>query len=162
MNQNPTYDQTLRAIGQALEAQHINNFNLTTNGDSYLVRGQQAKISGLQAFLRKWQTGQSGQGLCRLNYTLQDIERLEREGRARRRSPQRLPDFYSLPSILRAIGAYLDMKGAHLLEVYKRDLIVMILYQTNQGHPEVEERTINSFYNLSLQMCRKRQKRDPS
>jgi hypothetical protein len=54
------------------------------------------------------------------------------------------------------------MKGAHLLEVYKRDLIVMILYQTNQGHPEVEERTINSFYNLSLQMCRKRQKRDPS
>ncbi len=163
MKQSAAYDQTLRAIGQALEGHGLNAFDLKSSGDNYLVRGEPGKINALQMLLRKWQSRyRRDNDSSGIRYTPQDIDRLERQGRARRGGPQRLPDFYSLSNILRTIGAYLDMKDAYLLQVYKQDLKVMILYQTSEGHPKAEERTIASFYNLSLEMYQKRQKRNPS
>ncbi len=159
MTQGRAYDQTLRAIGQALEAQELNTFELRRNGENYFIRGEPGrKVNALKVWMRKWQ-GQDPMESSDLTYTSQDIESLDRAGQTKRNRLQRLPDFHSLSNILRTVGAYLDMKGAHLLQVHKKELTLMILYQTRQGHPEIEERTIASFYDLSLQMYRRRQKK---
>ena len=149
MTQGRAYDQTLRAIGQALEAQELNTFELRRNGENYFIRGEPGrKVNALKVWMRKWQ-GQDPMESSDLTYTSQDIESLDRAGQTKRNRFQRLPDFHSLSNILRTVGAYLD----------KKELTLMILYQTRQGHPEIEERTIASFYDLSLQMYRRRQKK---
>jgi hypothetical protein len=87
-----------------------------------------------------------------LTYAGQDIENLDRQGRARRAKNNRLPDFYSLPNTLRTLGFYLDSQGAELLEIQKRSLSVTLLYRNKHGHPDFEERNIASFYNLFLDL----------
>lgn len=158
MTQSRAYYQTLRAIGQALEAQQLSTFDLKCSGESYLVRGETSRSSNtLQTWLQRLQ-GRLPKDSREVTYTPQDIERLERHGREKRRDPYRLPDFHSLSNVLRTLGAYLDIKGADLLRVQKKELSMTVLYQTRHGHPEIEERDIASFYDLSLQMYRKREK----
>ena len=152
MNRSGDYKQALRAIGQALEAQRSVAFDIKTNGENYLVYAQAKELNGLRAWLRRHQ------GSRRVSYGPQDINRLERQGRANRRAPHGTPNPHSLSNILRTLGAYLDTKGARLLEVYQRDRTMMILYQNSQGHPEIEERTVAWIHNLSMQMFQRRQK----
>ena len=152
MNQGVNYKQTLRAIGQALEAQRPIAFNIKSNGENYLVRGVPEKLNPLKALFRR------NHGIGQASYTPQDIDRLERQGRAKRNAPRGMPDFHSLSNILRTLGAYLDRKDARLLEVYKRGRSMMILYQNSEGHPEIEERTISSIHYLSMQMFQGRKK----
>lgn len=158
MAQGRGYDQTLRAIGQSLEERRANSFDLKCQGESYFVHTESRKPpSTLQGWLQRWH-GQPASDTSGLTYTPEDIDRLERKGRERRHDPHRLPDFHSLPNILRTVGAYLDTKSARLLRVQKQDLLMTILYQTSQGHPEIEERTVASFYDLSVEMYKKRSK----
>ena len=91
-----------------------------------------------------------------LAYGTDEIERLENEGRLNRTKPDRLPDFYSLPNTLRTVGSYLDFKNAELLELHKSPLSVTLLYQNENGHPNMEERSIASFYNLFVDLHGKR------
>ena len=72
--------------------------------------------------------------------------------------PNRLPDFYSLPNTLRTVGHYLELKGSELLEMQKRQLSLTLLSRNKDGHPEIEERSIASFYNLFLRLHDKRGK----
>jgi hypothetical protein len=159
MNQGTAYDRALRAIGQALEGQEFKVVNVKSSGENYIVSGDPAKVSGLQALLATWQ-GQHlrRKGAFQISYTLKDIARLEYEGRARRSTPNKTPDFNSLSTFLRTVGAYLDRKGARLPQVHKSDKTVTILYQAEQGHPEIEERTVASFHHLFSEMHRKRKK----
>ena len=91
-----------------------------------------------------------------LAYGTGEIERLDMEGRSSRTKPDRLPDFYSLPNSLRTVGWYLDSKNAELLELHKSPLSVTLLYQNEKGHPNMEERSIASFYNLFVSLHGKR------
>lgn len=160
--QGESYNKSLRAVGQVLETYQLNAFDLTCKDEFYLVRGQAEGGTVLQALLRKWQRSlRKGRRFFEQKYNRQDIELLERQGRARRRAGRRLPDFYHLPNVLRTVGAYLDMKEARLLQVSKRDLSLTILYETSQGHPEVEERTIASFYTFFLHLHQRRQRSNP-
>lgn len=149
--------RNLRAIGQVLETYQLSNFDVTCKGESYLVSGQPVEGTVLQALLWKWQKGRRKVNVSfEQSYTPRDIEVLERQGRAKRQTGRRHPDFYQLPNVLRTVGAYLDMKEAQLLQIRKHNLTLMILYQTSQGHPEVEERTIASFYNFFLNLYQTR------
>ncbi len=157
MSDTKSYDQNLRVIGQALEAKRINVFELQAQGDRYVVRGDPEKDPSLLGRLREWQHRlKFGSPAPVLNYTGSDLERLDREARARRVKPDRLPDFYSLPNTLRTVGRYLDAQGAELLEMHKRPLSVMLLYRKKDGHPSMEERSIVSFYDLFLALHRNR------
>ncbi|HXG50740.1 MAG TPA: hypothetical protein VNN77_04935 [candidate division Zixibacteria bacterium] len=160
MNARSSYDLHLRAIGQALEARRVQVFELKKKGEQYVVKGEPERSSsligrvlgelserlGLRSAERTW------------SYFPADIQRLEREGRAKRRRPHRLPDFYSLSNTLRTLGSYLDSKGAELLEIHKRPLSVTILYRTRDGHPNVEERALVSFYGFFTDLHAKREK----
>jgi hypothetical protein len=94
-----------------------------------------------------------------ISYGTGEIERLEMEGRSRRAKPDRLPDFYSLPNTLRTVGSYLDFKNAELLELHKSPLSITLLYQNENGHPNMEERSVASFYNWFVALHGKRNRR---
>lgn len=156
------YDQQLRVIGQSLEARDIDVFELKSEGDRYVIKSTIRKVPSLMARIRDWRERMHGQSLAPSNnYSRIDIERLEREGRSKRRSPDRLPDFYSVSNTLRTVGSYLESKQAELLEIQKRPLSVTLLYRDKDGHPEFEERSIASFYNLFLTLHGKRRKANP-
>ncbi len=148
-----SYPQQLRSIGQSLEAQRINVFELACRGERFVVKGEPEKETSMLAALRQWQQRRRSEGLnASLTYTRQDLEQLDRQGRARRTQANRLPDFYSLPNTLRTVGHYLESKGAELLELQKHQLSLTLLSRNKHGHPEMEERTIASFYQLFLKL----------
>ena len=153
MNQTKSYDRHLRNIGQSLEAQRINIFELRYEDERYWAKGDPDKEISLLTALRRWQKRWRREGLSSsLSYTLPDIEQLERQGKTKRSRPNRLPDFYSLPNILRTLGAYLDAQDAELIELHKRPLTITLLYRNREGHPDVEERSIASFYDFFLKL----------
>src|SRR4030095_332207 len=55
MQNGKSYDQQLRNIGQSLEAQRIIVFELSHQGERFVVKGEPEKESSLLATLRKWQ-----------------------------------------------------------------------------------------------------------
>ena len=153
------YDRQLRAIGQSLEAQRINVFELQRHDEHFVVTGKPDRENALLALLRDWQRRLRSAGLgSSLSYSARDIENLERQGRKTRKRNNRLPDFYSLSNTLRTVGSYLDLQGAELLEIRKRTLSVTLLYRNRQGHPDFEERSIVSFYNFFLDLHGRRGK----
>jgi hypothetical protein len=159
MENHRSYRRQLRSIGQSLEAQRINIFELTCHGDRFVVKGEPEKETSMLAALRHWQQRRRSEGLnASLTYTNQDIEQLDRQGRALRKQPNRLPDFYSLPNTLRTVGYYLEFKGSELLELQKHQLSLTLLCRNKDGHPELEERSIASFYDLFLKLHSQRGK----
>ncbi|MGE5303156.1 MAG: hypothetical protein ACM3TN_07480 [Alphaproteobacteria bacterium] len=161
MNQTKSYDRHLRNIGQSLEAQRINTFELRYEDERYWAKGDPDKEISLLTALRQWQQRWRSKGLSSsLSYTLLDIEQLERQGKTKRSRPNRLPDFYSLPNILRTLGAYLDARDAELIELHKRPLTITLLYRNRDGHPDVEERSIASFYDFFLKLHGRRHQAD--
>ncbi len=153
MTHTPSYDQQLRNIGQSLESQRINAFELKYQDKCYVVKGDPEQEVSLLATLRQWQKRLRREGMISsLSYAPQDLEQLEGQGRKRRIRPNRLPDFYALPNVLRTLGAYLEEKGAELIELHKSPLTLMLLYRNREGHPAVEERSIASFYDFFLKL----------
>jgi hypothetical protein len=156
MKTTACYDQDLRAIGQALDLRGITVFELKNEPGRYVVRGTADKASSVLASVRRLLMGTGKEESSTFNYNAQEIERLEREGKKKRVKAGRLPDFYSLSNTLRTLGAYLDSKNAELLELHKRPLSVTLLYQTTDGHPHMEDRTLASFFNVFIEMHGKR------
>jgi len=150
MDGRTSYGQDLRAIGQAIEEKHISIFELKHIQECYLVRGEPDKGGSLLSSLRERLRGETRSSL--LTYAAKNIERLDREGKAKRKKAGRLPDFYSLPNTLRTVGYYLDSNDACLLEIHKSPLNLMILYNNKDGHPNVEERAVASFYDLFIRL----------
>jgi len=151
MQANTSYDQDLRAIGQALEIRGITVFEIKNQPGRYVVRGTPDKPSSVIASMRRWVRGGNSDASGTINYSAQEIEEIERQGKKKRVKSGRLPDFYNLSSTLRTLGAYLKSKDAQLLELHKRPLTVTLLYQNNNGHPQMEDRTIASFFNVFIE-----------
>ena len=108
MARRQSYDRQLRSIGQSLEAQRIQVFELTRQGEQYSVRGEPEKETSLLATLRNWQMRLRSEGMTTaLTYTSEDLDELDRQGSANRTQSNRLPDFHSLPNTLRTVGGYL-------------------------------------------------------
>jgi hypothetical protein len=151
------YDEDFRAIGQALEAKHVSVFELKKLGDWYVIQGAPDKTGSLRSKLRQWRLRVgSGSTAESLALGLSDVQELSQTGRAKRSKPRRMPDFYSLANTLRTVGAYLDSKEVELLELHKRPLSITLSYRDKEGHEQVEDRTIASFYNLFLELYGKR------
>jgi hypothetical protein len=153
-----TYAQKLRAIGQAMEGSHLEDFDIESNGNSFFVRGiKRSKahpVSFLQALRGKSPTQDAK--FLEFRYTSDEVERLEREGQARRRDPNGMPDFYNLSQMLRTVGAYIDGKQARLGKVYRRGTRLTLEFESAQAPPNIEEHTASSFYNFFVHMYLRR------
>jgi hypothetical protein len=151
------YDEDLRAIGQALEARDISVFELKRLADNYIIQGMPDQTGSVRLKVRQWlrRLG-SGSTTESIALSLADVERLSQVGRAKRSNPERLPNFQSVSTILRTIGAYLDSSEVELLELQKRRISITLSYRDKVGQKREEDRTISSFYRLFLELCGKR------
>jgi hypothetical protein len=110
MAQNTSYTKALRAIGQDLEAMGVTTFRLKRSDDFYLVRGARPH-SGIKRFL-KLRRGD----LQETTYSLDEIERLDELGQAKRGSGKVL-DLLTLSQVLRAVGTLIDLREGRLVEL---------------------------------------------
>ena len=151
------YDEDLRAIGQALEARDISNFELKRLTDAYIISGVPEQTRSAHSKIWQWLLRlRSGTRDESLTFGLADVEKLSQAGRARRSKPGQLTDFRSVSNNLRTIGAYLDSKEVELVELHKRPISITLSYRDKTGEEQREDRTVSSFYNFFLQLCGKR------
>ena len=151
------YDEDLRAIGQALEARDISNFELKLLTDTYIISGMPEQTRSVRSRVRQWLLRlRSGTRDESLTFALADVEKLSQAGRARRSKPGQLTDFRRVSNSLRTIGAYLDSKEVELVELHKRPISITLSYRDKTGEEQREDRTVSSFYNFFLQLCGKR------
>ncbi|MGH7829280.1 MAG: hypothetical protein ACREP8_03800 [Candidatus Binatia bacterium] len=137
--------QILRTIGQVIEEQRLEDFEIKSEGDSYRIRD----VAQVKSFFKH---------PLEVRYTLDDITQLEREREAKRTGPSRTPDFTSLSQVLRTVGHYLDAKESHLLGISKRALLLTIEYETEQQSRREEEYLTSSFYDLAVRLYKQREK----
>jgi len=157
MADSKSYERQLRTIGQSLEAQRIRIFELHQQGERFVVKGQPDQETSLLAKLVNWQKRNRSAGFNdSLSFTSEDLDDLDRQGRAQRSKANRLPDFHSLPNTLRTVGSHLETKGAELIELQKKELSVTIIARNRFGHPEFEERSLASFYEIFVRQHDKR------
>jgi hypothetical protein len=83
---------------------------------------------------------------------VQDIERIESVGQARRQDPHRLADTTSLSQVLRCMGAYLNQKCARLLRLARAADVVTLEYETSLGSFMKESFSASGLYDLSVRM----------
>ena len=146
MIRTASYSQTLRTIGQALDLLRLGTFKLIRDGDDYVVHAQTETMAVKEQNPQESGFLSTRSGLrggyqevpvktlaSELRFTPADIERLGREGQAKRRLRGRVQRPNSLSHVLRAVGAYIDSKAASLLEISKQDGSVLIQYKTALG-----------------------------
>jgi hypothetical protein len=152
-----SYGEDFRSIGQVLEAKNVRTFELKQLGDWYILEGIPPDNGPLRSKLQKFKLRfRSGSDAETLTLALPEVEELSRKGKAKRFIPGRIPDFGKLSNTLRTIGAYLESKQASLIELQIRALTVTLSYKDGDGEQQTEDRTLRSFYNLSVELSEKR------
>lgn len=139
------YAGVLRCIGQALENHEIEVFELKNHANEYRLLGGDPNPPYI--------------ALIELNFSLQNIEVLDREGKARR--GQSAPDvrFDSVPEVLRAIGEYVDHKRGHLRRVDNSSSLeaaIEIEYQTRPGYVQTENLEMSFIRESCVHMYKRR------
>lgn len=165
-----SYARELRAVGQALEAQHVSSLDLELKDGLYVVRGKvtaadyaqssfsgfiQDLISGVGSVLR----GDPRRSIYEidLSYQPEDIEELDSRGRAHRRNGDQNPDPYGLAQKLRGIGSFLDYRPeATLTGISVEDRWVTVRYRTAEGRIEQAKQDVEYFYNYWVKMYLRR------
>jgi hypothetical protein len=176
------YARHLRAIGQDLEILRFSRFNLEFTGDAYLVWVKPSESSdsnqpllriGKSRLQKLWRNrtpprtiGQeesfplsSSQTGRRLRYSVQELDRIEREQRARRRRQSTNADGHSLSQLLRTLGDMLGQRSERLLGIAWQDLSIGVVLETPQGRKEIEVFRPDNLYDLWVRMYLKRDNR---
>jgi hypothetical protein len=160
------YSKALRVIGCALEELGVEDFELTHEGVTHVVRIHSQKrkkqprtrLRLLQKILPYSHSSARPSAARELIYTPGDIERFERNGQLKRQNAGN-PDPHSLPQALRAIGAYLDSKDARLLQLSRQGTLTSICYETAPDGRQTERFTPSSLYSLFVRRYVKRSDR---
>lgn len=173
------YDRSFRVIGQALEILNIQNFEMEPAGDDFYISGSVPVTANDDILSSRYNSASvwgalpgrgdqlwSGKGsnlisfsridLC---YTVQDVQRLEKEGRARRGSSQDSADASSLSQVLRSIGAYLNQKRASLCKISREADSLAVEFKTSMGSRIKETLTLKDLYDLWVRMYLQRSER---
>jgi len=170
-NNNLSYAQQLRALGQGLEAYKLLTVDLKVEDGFYVVRAT-ARVPKLTEslfgrFLRVFIYDSSSKSRqprfnssINLRYSLKDVEELESQGRAKRKESHHMPDPYSLSQVLRGVGFYVDSRdGAHPLEITVWDRWMTLQYQTAEGRLQHARQDVEYFYDYWVKMYLRRKDR---
>ena len=176
------YARHLRAIGQDLENLHLSAFNLECTADAYLVwvRSEEQSESNNPLFrisrnrLQKlWRNkipprvlGQeepyklpSAETGRRLRYSVAELDRIEREQRARRRQQSGAADGHSLSQLLRTVGDLAGRKNERLLGISWQELSVSMVVETPEGRKEIDVFRPDNLYDQWVRMYLRRNNR---
>ena len=169
------YSKALRAIGTALDALNADAFEVTCDRENYIVRVESLRVESQRPKKRTMKAGFKKNGLKILQqlfpsrhtsenssvvYTPNDIERFEHEGQLRRRNAGADP--HRLAQALRAIGFYVDEKGARLHHISTRGGSITVRYETLPGSSNTEEFMLSNLYALFVRMYVKRRDVNPA
>jgi hypothetical protein len=176
------YAQSLRAIGQALEVIHVQDFDMEIAGGNFFIRASppaaerellagQCSADQLRAIWGKMppHSGESGvnrekedpsmPSRIELCYTSGDIERLEEAGHARRENSHSVADAWSLSHVLRSIGGYLNQKNARPFKISREIDRLAVEYETSAGDMIKETLAVSELYEIWVSMYRQRAER---
>ena len=176
------YARHLRAIGQDLENLQFSSFNLEYVGDSYLVwvkeNDQGESVDPLfriskNRLQKLWRNKTPARPLGheepfplsasrtgkRLRYSVQELDRIEKEQRARRRQQSGNADGHRLSQLLRTIGDLVRQRGERLLGIAWQELSVSIVVETPHGQKEIDVFRPDNLYDLWVRMYLKRDNR---
>ena len=144
----PNYAGALRCIGQALQNQNIEVFELKTYANEFRL-----------------QCGDPNPpytALIELRFSIEDIKILDREGQARRRQSNAEIRFDSLPELLRAVGEYIDNTRGYLRRVSHSsfssfdDPAVESEYETRAGDVRSEALAMSFVRKVGVNMYKRR------
>jgi len=116
------YASTLRCFGQFLEDMELKALEIKTHNDDYI--------------LQAWNKGTSMTMDLDKSFTPDDVQKLEVEGRAKRKSFSGPPNMLSLPQVLRLAGNYVDRMHGRLVRVSWQDQSDKIQSITVQWEPD--------------------------
>jgi hypothetical protein len=176
------YARHLRAIGQDLELLHFSHFNLEFTGDAYLVwvrsndssENRKPLLRVSKNRLNKlWRNrtpprsigheerypispSQTGR---RLRYSVQELDRIEKDQRAQRQRQSGNADGHSLSQLLRTIGDLVGQRSERLLGIAWQELSIGVVVETSQGKKEIEVFRPDNLYDLWVRMYLKRDSR---
>ena len=150
MAQQDAFSTALRVIGQMLEKQHIDLFELKCFGDEFYLQCGDPLPPHLNLVERR--------------YSVTEIRALDVEAKANRRESFKLVNFEGLPEILRALGRRIDESHARLLRVSNSDPVIpfdsiKVEYQTRDGQRHAEEFLTGAIGDQALRMYKERSRR---
>lgn len=138
----------LRTIGQDLESRDIKAFIISREHDRFSVKGS-------------YQNPPAATSVT-LEYSFREIHELDSVREQKREEIPPTADFFTLAQILRAIGAYIDKKGGHLLRISNNDFsgepFFRIEYETAEGGRVVDDRNGAAIYDICVSMYKLRGK----
>jgi len=142
--------RALRVIGQVLETEHIDLFDLKCFGNEFYLQCGDPQPAHLN--------------LVEMRYTAAEIRSLDAKAKANRQRAFKLVDFEGLPELLRAIGHRIDENNARLLRVTNSESMVSfdsikIEYQTRDGQRHAEEFLTGAVGDQALRMYKERSRR---
>jgi hypothetical protein len=157
--------QSLRVVGQALDALGVDSFHLAKRGDDYIVWPERTeftrKRSVEKGFLSKITQKILGEDDSdkelpnRLYFTPSEIVSADTQRRLKRKISDSPSDRRDLSFVLRVLGSYLDRKRAADFAIRWSKHSVMVSY----GHNE-EYFTAENLYDLGISMYLKRRDSD--
>ena len=174
------YQQLLRAIGQALEIDNLQSFELTPAGNGFRIRRSvgslveagvaESTVRGVEPLLKILnnhrdgdeklpRTIESAKSPVEIEFTMSDIQRLEIDGRGRRVDGHSVANAGSLSQVLRCLGAYLNQKRARLLKLTRDGEAVSLEYETSLGSRIKEGFGARDLYDMWVRMYMQRTER---
>jgi hypothetical protein len=140
----------LRVIGQVLDKEGIDLFELRYSGDEYRLLCGDPEPPHLR--------------LVEMRYSGDEIEALDAEARKQRRGQFALVNFDSLPEILRAAGRKIDNQRGKLVRIGNSEAsisanTIRVDYQTPDGRIHSEDIALATVADLALRMYKERSDR---
>lgn len=168
--------QSLRAVGQLLEALNIESFSVRADDNDFLVRDRHPRrnreIKVRDGLGSVWETicdrdsrfanSFQSTGVLQFRVTPEDVALLEHHGQERRQNLGRVPEIGAPSQILRAIGHFVDYKRGHVVEISKNDQDVYFEYELPSHETVVERFTVSSLYDHWVKMYLNRHDRAPA
>jgi hypothetical protein len=151
-----SYAQSLRVIGQFLDGERPEAFDLQLIDGEFVVRLRQTQPRlSWRARWHRLLAKQEKQDPER-HFPLDEVAELDRSGVAQRVNSEQNPDFYRPSQTLRTIGAYVDHTSLRLSGLSRRGQRLVLRLEEPDGRNRVEEHEVSSFHNYFLQLYLKR------
>ena len=139
------YARALRCIGQALQSQNTEVFELKTGADTFVVQYGDPNPPHTE--------------IVELQFSLDNIKILEREGETRRRQAKAEFRFDTVPEILRAVGEYVDNQRGQLRRLSNcclSDGNLEVEYETRAGEIRSETLPMSFIREAAVRMYKRR------
>ena len=171
-----SYSRHLRVIGQQLQEEGIDSFNLQCGGDGYAVWTRANAVTwpnrslfNFSSRLENWwglrNHGQDGyqthapRGQARFEYSLDDLARMDLGARIQRESRGGFANGHSLSQLLRTVGSLAYQRNHRLLAISWRDISICVVIETAQGKREIEVFRPDNLYDIWVRMYLRRENR---